>query len=290
LTTRLEILIVDDASTDDTPAVLHNLRSSDNRIRSWRTDRNMGPGAARNLAFEHAQGAYVAIQDDDDIPLPHRLERQVNLLEGDPSLGLVFSSVTWIDNNKKVLLDGFPGIVYRNEFPRDCHDVFRLLYLESNKIPNTTILFRRELTSKWTYPKSPWIGEDWFWCMQMAASGVRMLATAEPLVLVRRDPEIHSLVHIKNMARAHMAQHEVLRMMRDWLSAEGIHDFDRDHRLALANQLAREAIGLSGFRGLHRSISSLCLAPRGRHGREAFVRICRQAVGKVGRFASRSSE
>jgi glycosyltransferase involved in cell wall biosynthesis len=73
-----ELLIIDDASTDETEAVVTGY--DDPRIHFFRHDTNRGGSAARNTGIEHACGRYVAFLDADDEWLPQKLERQVACL------------------------------------------------------------------------------------------------------------------------------------------------------------------------------------------------------------------
>jgi glycosyltransferase involved in cell wall biosynthesis len=79
---NLELIVVDDGSTDDTQA---RLKAYGDRIRVIQQN-NAGPGAARNRGAEAAQGDIIAFQDSDDLWKPTKLERQVALLERDRSL------------------------------------------------------------------------------------------------------------------------------------------------------------------------------------------------------------
>ena len=78
---RLEILVVDDASSDATASLVEAAAARDGRIRLLRTERNGGPGAARNVGLAHASGEWIAPLDADDRFLPNRLARLVDLGE-----------------------------------------------------------------------------------------------------------------------------------------------------------------------------------------------------------------
>ncbi|MDN5870838.1 MAG: glycosyltransferase [Nitrococcus sp.] len=75
----LELIVVDDASTDNTQGLVERIK--DSRVRYLRHDHNKGGGAARNTGIAAAQGEYIAFQDSDDEWLVEKLERQVSLLQ-----------------------------------------------------------------------------------------------------------------------------------------------------------------------------------------------------------------
>ena len=87
--TDWELIIVDDASTDNTPEVVRAFTQQDKRIRYHRHQHNSGLAVARNTSVGLARGRYIALQDDDDISLPHRLHKQARFLDRNPSIHLV---------------------------------------------------------------------------------------------------------------------------------------------------------------------------------------------------------
>ena len=74
-----ELIVVDDASTDDTEAIVE--RFDDSRVRYLSHRTNRGGSAARNTGIDASEGKFVAFLDDDDEWLPHKLSRQVDRLE-----------------------------------------------------------------------------------------------------------------------------------------------------------------------------------------------------------------
>lgn len=92
-----EYIIIDDASTDGTAAILAQWAARDPRIRLLHNERNLNISGALNRGLSVARGEYVANLDDDDIAYPTRLAEQVAFLDANPTVGLVGSQVMGID-------------------------------------------------------------------------------------------------------------------------------------------------------------------------------------------------
>jgi glycosyltransferase involved in cell wall biosynthesis len=92
--TDLEVIVVDDGSTDDTPAVVRPFLA-DSRVQYLRTD-GLGQPRAKNLGIQQARGPLVAFLDGDDEWLPTKLERQLPRFS-DPAVGVVYSRRTLMD-------------------------------------------------------------------------------------------------------------------------------------------------------------------------------------------------
>lgn len=78
----VEVIVVDDASPDDTFATLSRIAKSDPRVTALQLNQNSGPSGARNRAIEAARGRYVAVLDADDTILPDRFAELVALADG----------------------------------------------------------------------------------------------------------------------------------------------------------------------------------------------------------------
>ncbi len=106
--TSLEIIVVDDGSTDDTAEIAWAAQRQDPRIRVVRQD-NAGVGAARNRGIELARGEFIAPLDADDLWAPTKLERQLERIErAGPDAGLVYCWSRNIDEEDRVLSWGHP--------------------------------------------------------------------------------------------------------------------------------------------------------------------------------------
>lgn len=95
-----EFLIVDDGSPDE-GATYHAVREAaalDDRVIALRYEQNKGLAFALNFCLERARGRYIARQDDDDLSVPTRLERQVQLLDSQSSVSIVGSNAVLFDD------------------------------------------------------------------------------------------------------------------------------------------------------------------------------------------------
>jgi glycosyltransferase involved in cell wall biosynthesis len=91
---ELEIVVVDDCSTDDGPAKVERAALSDPRIKLIRKDKNGGSYQCRNLALSHISGDFITVHDGDDWSHPQRIEAQVRpLLKNENMIG---SMCSWI--------------------------------------------------------------------------------------------------------------------------------------------------------------------------------------------------
>jgi glycosyltransferase involved in cell wall biosynthesis len=95
----LELVVVDDRSTDDSVAVIRALAAADDRVRCLESRVNGGAAAARNRAIAEASGEWLAVLDADDVFLEDKLERQMRLIRGGPeSLVLVGTGCHQVDD------------------------------------------------------------------------------------------------------------------------------------------------------------------------------------------------
>jgi glycosyltransferase involved in cell wall biosynthesis len=93
-----ELWLVDDGSTDGSTGIARLYARRDARVRVLEHEghANRGVSASRNLGIAHARGAFVALLDADDVFLPEKLERQVEMLQQQPEVGMVYGrSLYW---------------------------------------------------------------------------------------------------------------------------------------------------------------------------------------------------
>ena len=119
-----EIIVVDDASTDNTEEVIKNF--SNKRIKYIKCKKNKGDSFARNTGIKIAKGEYIAFLDSDDEWLREKLEKQIKVLDNKPpEVGAVYSDVLYIDKNgknlnRKLSNPGKEGYIYEELFGGNC--------------------------------------------------------------------------------------------------------------------------------------------------------------------------
>lgn len=100
---NIEIIVVDDGSTDNTYEIVKEISSFDPRIVLLRNEKNSKIVKTLNKAFSHSRGSYIARMDGDDVSSPDRIERKVRFLEQHPDYHLVGCSVNAISENGELL-------------------------------------------------------------------------------------------------------------------------------------------------------------------------------------------
>lgn len=96
--TDFEFIIIDDASTDSTWAILTKYSQQDQRIRLFKNEANLGLTKSLNKGLMLAQGEYIARQDADDVSLLERFQKQTAMLEQHPAVILVSCDLELIDS------------------------------------------------------------------------------------------------------------------------------------------------------------------------------------------------
>ena len=102
---NIEIIVVDDGSTDGTSAIAEELADRDPRIRIIRRE-NGGPSAAQNSGFAVATGEYIARLDADDLWHPSKLEGQIDFARDYPDTAFIYTFARYIDEADRVISDG----------------------------------------------------------------------------------------------------------------------------------------------------------------------------------------
>ena len=133
--TDFELIIIDDASDDNTEEVVRSFQ--DSRIEYVRLDENKGSPAARNTGIKMARGEYIAFQDSDDEWLPAKLAIQVGIMREAPAcVGVVYTGFLRVDRGKE-------EYIHYRRVARRSGNIHEEL-LRRNFVTTASILARRE--------------------------------------------------------------------------------------------------------------------------------------------------
>ncbi len=116
----LEVIVVDDGSTDDTRETIARDYGDDARVR-YVYKQNGGPASARNTGFAQSRGEYVALLDSDDTWYPWKLELQIGCMQRDRSLGMTWTDMTMVDADGKIVDPAYLRRMYHayRSFPNE---------------------------------------------------------------------------------------------------------------------------------------------------------------------------
>lgn len=168
----LELIVVDDGSTDETEAVVAAF--DDDRIRYFRRA-NSGLAAARNFATTVARGRFVAVMDDDDVMLPRRLEHSLNAIKD----GANGSYGGWVD---------FDDATGARHFRTGKSLSLQSLLFNNSTYLHPTLLIERRWMLAVPYDEALRSGSDFNMALRLARSGVRLRHSGEYLLLRRNHP------------------------------------------------------------------------------------------------------
>jgi glycosyltransferase involved in cell wall biosynthesis len=150
-----ECLVIDDASTDQTCALVERIAAQDARVKLFRKEQNTGYTESLNMGIGLARGRYIARMDADDICMPQRFEKQVAFMEANPGCVMCGSAYRLIHNNHTVQgpvthSDIMLGLLYGNVF---CHPsvMIRNEILRKNNIRYDTRYEPSEDYSMWVH-------------------------------------------------------------------------------------------------------------------------------------------
>jgi len=162
---NLEIIVVDDGSTDNTKEVLQKYRD---RITYISQVPGRGASAARNLGIQHASGELIAFQDADDIWFPEKLSKQLDALQRYPEARLVFAD-TLVSRDRVVVQDSLMSKRLKNWCEKNttqipdlyCGHLYRELLFGNYICTITVVLHRNLLDEAGIFDETYKIGEDY---------------------------------------------------------------------------------------------------------------------------------
>ncbi len=135
-----ELLVLDDASNDNTEAIVSEYKAKDPRIKYHNNPQGFGISKNRNIGLNLSKGKYIAVLDSDDMWIDKdKLQKQFDFLERNLDYVLIGSNVKIVDDK---------NIFIKNtDFETDDSKI-RNKILRENQIPHSTVMYRKDLAEK----------------------------------------------------------------------------------------------------------------------------------------------
>lgn len=260
-----ELIIVDDASSDETPDIIARYMARDQRIRCVRHERNRRLPAALNTGFAAARGAYLTWTSDDNNYYPQALATMARVLDERSDADFVYASFDIVDANGASVgrhLAQPPDAFLRGETSNACFLYRRAVYEHLG-----------------AYAEDLFLAEDYEYWLRVLLGGHQMVALAEPLYAYRRHER--SLTDAYSGRTFAAAERALLRHM-PVIAARGGRTQGEVY-LFLASLASWQG---KRRRALGYALRAMRHAP-GKLGRQAGAYLARRAPG-LGRTASAS--
>lgn len=213
--TDWELIVVDDASTDETAAMAERCAARDPRIRVIRLERNQGAAAAMNRGWQSTRAPFVAIHDADDESLPGRLTAQLTFMQSHPEVHVLGGGAQFVDEAGRTLAWVRHPMEHAELAPRR--------WRQSPFVHSTVVMRREFLTATGGYPAGMRLAEDYdLWMRGFAAGLFRYHNLGEILVVYRTRPvQRWKMIRASAGARIKAGRREH-RPMTGWAAAAWI--------------------------------------------------------------------
>ncbi|BBN82631.1 glycosyl transferase [Pseudoalteromonas sp. A25] len=243
---NLDILIINDGSTDSSSEIISKYSEVDSRIR-FISRENKGICYTRNQGVKNCKGKYLALLDADDICMPQRIEKQVEFLKNNPSISVVGSSVYVIDKDDNIL--GVNKVKTKGEY-------IKASMITGSQIVNPSAMFNFEMVKQdLVYEKNYDSAEDLQLWLELYLKGHRFANLPDKLIKYRSTST--SLSHIMNEEKINMSA----RLIQSALYRSG-----RDISYEISNICSRNY-------SWKYILSCLVLLPRVKFDRYYFLRV-----------------
>ncbi|MEM1325630.1 MAG: glycosyltransferase family 2 protein [Bacteroidota bacterium] len=224
--TDWEMVIVDDASTDNTVNIVKACQAKDNRIRLIEKAQNSGISATRNRGLEVISGKYIVMLDSDDVCLPNRFERQVDFLEQHLQIGVLGAWAKHIGSSNRQFTPE------KKDGELRARSLYRCPFVHSSTMVRSEVVQQHNLRYNESYPAA---NDYHFWVNILPHTQVHNLQ--EYLVGYRTHPQNISLTHQSTQQQLRAkTSHLAFQLLLNWELPIEVHQIF--FRLLAYDQLA----------------------------------------------------
>lgn len=186
---ELEVVVVDDASTDKTAARVQKIAKKDSRVVLIKNKKNIGVAQARNIGINAASGSWIAFLDSDDYWLEGKLSKQVEFILKNKDVDICYSSALTCngegENGKRVFYSP-EEITYRD-------------MLKGNDLITSSALMKKEILLEFPFVSGPYHEDYILWLSALKKYTAKGLQ--EPLVVKRLLDDALTGNKIKSMMK-----------------------------------------------------------------------------------------
>jgi len=170
---NFEIIIVDDASNDETVALAKSV--DDPRIIVIVLPTNTAGTLPRNIGIERSNGEYIALLDSDDLWTPLKLEKQLDFIKDvDTDKFLCFTDLILFDKNAEKLKSNTPLLQEQ--------DIMDYIFVDDNCVQTSSFLFPNHLGKEVLFDTNVRKHQDWDFCLRLREARAKFYHLPEPLV------------------------------------------------------------------------------------------------------------
>ncbi|MGZ4884636.1 MAG: glycosyltransferase family 2 protein [Halobacteriota archaeon] len=232
----LELIIVDDASTDKSRQIIERFAEQDSRIRVIFHEQNVGITRVVNDGIDAARGKFIAQIDSDDVWVTDKLRKQLTVVERDENV-IVWSEGRLIDQNGQALGKNFSELV-ESASKKKSGDLFQTL-LQGNYIFGSTLLYKRANLSDLRYDERFMYNNDYKFLLELART-YDFHYIAEPLAMYR--------IHGKNTLVGQGVEAEKRRLRAYVEEISILQEALQQHRSELPNATKADICATIGLR------------------------------------------
>lgn len=195
---NIEIIVIDDCSTDNTWKVITTIAESDSRVHIYKNQKNLGVVETRNRAMSLCHGTFIALLDGDDFWYENKLECQLKL-QAETKADLVYCSYAIVDENDRKQCKDFIVPDYTN----------LEMTLEQSVISCSTAMFRRGIADKYCFKKNYYHEDLVFW-IDILKDGAVARGTKEILAAYRMLPNSRASNKLNSAVNRYKIMHGYL--------------------------------------------------------------------------------